>query len=140
MLDQVGVDWRTWDEQQYDCGLDHSDNGNRVGFPPGWPRVDGELRYASSSLSTCALALKEFGERKDDDSVEYHKINEEFCKCLDILKRVKARSSEGMWAKAAAVRNLDDPDTIAAIAKSLASDILERPEVMGVPVTVTVAA
>jgi hypothetical protein len=130
VLDKVGVDWRKWDD---DYGLNHSDNGDRPGYPPGWPHVDGELRQASASFGITTLALKGLIDSKKTDTDDYRRMSEEFSRCLDVLKSVKARSSEGMWAKAAAVRNHSDPEIIAAIAKSLASDILERPEVMCVP-------
>lgn len=129
ILDAVGVKWRA-PKDRYDCGLDHTDNGARPGYPPQWPRVDGALQHASVSIATWALALKGLVNSNKTDHPDFEKIADEFAKHLDVLTTVKARSSEGISAKASAIRNLDDPSEIAALAKSLASDILERPEVM----------
>jgi hypothetical protein len=127
----AGVDWRTPDER-YDCGLNHTDTGERPEYPPAWPHVDHELSEASGRLGINGLAKRALFEKFGDaayDREDYCQIDADFMKCLNVLENVKAKSWNGIWTKAAAIRNADDESAIAAIAKSLASDILEKASV-----------
>jgi hypothetical protein len=121
ILDMVGVDWRTPDERQ-DCGLDHTDTGERPDLPSGWPRVDAELEQASTNIAIMSLALK--GLR--DDHADCEQIRESWQSSVDLLGEKRSRSWDGIRAKASAIKSLTDEDAIAAIAKSLASDIIVR--------------
>ncbi len=68
-------------------------------------------------------------ERSADSAINrtgYERIRESWQNSVDLLERKKARSWDGIWAKATAIKILTDEDAIAAIAKSLAIDIIER--------------
>lgn len=58
---------------------------------------------------------------------QYDEIFESYQRSSDVLDDLPAKSMDGVWEKASAIKSLkDDDEAIAAIARSLARDIMER--------------
>src|SRR5450759_4733104 len=100
-----------------------------------WPEVDGALMHASCDLTVVDLAITGLYTKYGDDAdsrEDYLAIEQQRDENIEILSTVPAKSWDGIWAKAAALRSrrtIEDERAL-AIAASLADDIMlaEAPE------------
>jgi hypothetical protein len=103
------------------------------GAPPAalarWPEVDGALMHASCDLTVVDLAItglySKYGADADGRD-DYLAIEQQRDENIEILSTVPAKSWDGIWAKAAALRSrrtIEDERAL-AIAASLADDII----------------
>ena len=94
-----------------------------------WPEVDGALMHASCDLTVVDLAITGLYSKYGDDADsrdDYLAIEQQRDENIEILSTVPAKSWDGIWAKAAALRlrrTIEDERAL-AIAASLADDVI----------------
>ena len=104
------------------------------GAPPAalarWSEVDGALMRAACDLTVMDLAITGLYLKYGDDAdgrEDYRAIEQQRDENIEILSTVRAKSWDGIWAKAAALRSkqtIEDDESALAIAASLADDII----------------
>ncbi|MDP4026845.1 hypothetical protein Q8W71_30055 [Methylobacterium sp. NEAU 140] len=135
VLDMVGVDWRADLTDSGRLHLDHprmQDTGERPDTPHGWPRLDGALLTALVDLRRVDAAIEVLiahlpADRDTETLPGYGELQDARAAVLDILTETRADSLPGLQAKARTllVDSLrGDPDTVEALAHSIAKDLI----------------
>jgi hypothetical protein len=132
VLDQVGVDWRTYPDRDF---FNYEDSGFRPRLPASWPHVDAELLDAARGFIEADDFARAIPDENPNENPAWEENEERRTRFADLVTGVEARSLEGLRAKAEVMKryislspDYSEPAAFASLeeylAFSLAHDVL----------------